>query len=81
MTKLEFAQFYEIFEKVVKQDVGGVYCINASAEIVDYCGGCTLVLRPDCILWGAEVLMLHALCEKFCHSLEIDLQRGRIKIW
>lgn len=81
MTKLEFSQFYEIFVQVVKQDVGGVYCLNASAELVDYCGGCALVLRPECIMWGAEVSMIHALSEKFCHSFEIDLQRGRFIIW
>ena len=81
MSKNEFVEFYEIFIKVVKQEVNGEYCMNASAGLVDYCGGCTLVLRPDMILWGAEVSMIHALCEKFCHTLEINMQQGSLTIW
>lgn len=81
MTKNEFIEFYDIFVKVVKQEVSGQYCMNACAELVDFCGGYSLVLRPDMLLWGAEVSMIHALCEKFCHTFEIDMQRGALKIW
>lgn len=81
MTKNEFIEFYEIFIKVVKQEVSGEYCMNASAEFVDYCGGYTLVLCPECIMWGAEISMIHALCEKFCHTLEINMLRGSLAIW
>lgn len=81
MTKKEFIEFYDLFTKVVKQEVNGEYCLNASAGLVDYCGGYTLVLRPECILWGSELAMIQALCDRFAHSLEISMQRGSLTIW
>lgn len=81
MTKNDFIEFYDIFIKVVRQEVCGEYCMNASAGFVNYCGGYTLELRPDMLMWGADISMLHALCEKFCHSLEIDMRQGSLTIW
>ena len=81
MTKNDFIEFYDIFIKVVRQEVSGEYCMNASAGFVSYCGGYTLELHPDMLMWGAEISMINALCEKFCHTLEIDLLRGVLTIW
>lgn len=81
MTKNEFIEFYDVFTRLVKQEVNGQYCMNACADLVDYCGGYSLVLRPDMLLWGQEVSLINALCEKFCHTLEINMERGKLTIW
>lgn len=80
MTKNDFIEFYDIFIKVVKQEVGGEYCMNASAGLVDYCGGYTLELRPDCLMWGSEIAMINSLCDRFGVAFEIHLNRGLLII-
>ena len=80
MTKEVFIKFYDIFTQVVKQDVCGEYCMNASAGIIDRCGGYTLELRPHCLMWGSEISMIHSLCQYFCLSFEIHLHRGLLII-
>lgn len=81
MTKDVFSEFYDMFTKLVKQEVAGAYVMNASAGFVNYCGGYELVLRPSCIMWGPEIALLSALCEKYCLSCVINLQLGSINVY
>ncbi len=80
MTKEVFIKFYDIFTQVVKQEVCGEYCMNASAGIIDHCGGYTLELHPDCLMWGSEMSMIHSLCQYFCLSFEVHLYEGMLTI-
>lgn len=80
MTKNEFIKFYDIFTQVVKQEVNEEYCMNASAGLIDGCGGYTLELRPDCLMWGDEFAMINSLCDCFCVAFEIHLNRGLLII-
>ena len=80
MTKEVFIKFYDIFTQVVKQEVCEEYCMNASAGIIDHCGGYTLELRPQCLMWGSEMSMIHSLCEHFYLSFEVHIYKGLLII-
>ncbi len=81
MTKEAFIQFYDLFTQLVKQDLGGEYVMNASARLVNYCGGYTLELHPHCMMWGDEIVLIQSLCHRFNHNLEVHLQAGLLLIW
>lgn len=78
MTKEVFQKFYNMFTKLVKQEVNNEYVMNASAHIIDYCGGYELVIRPDCLMWGDEFVMIQALCNRFALSFEIRIYCGEL---
>lgn len=81
MTKEVFCEFYPIFQYCVKQEVNGQYVMNASTRLVNFCGGYVLELHPSCLMWGKEIALMEALCDKFCLSMEITLYDGRISIY
>lgn len=78
MTKDLFIQFYDLFTSLVKQEVNDEYCMNASCMMVDYCGGYCLEIRPDCLLWGAELSLMYALADRFCLQMRVSLYDGVI---
>lgn len=80
MTKKEFQKFYLLFTKLVKQEVNNEYAMNASAHLIDYCGGYELELHPNCLMWGAEFVMIQALCDKFALAFEVHLRSGALII-
>ena len=80
MTKNEFQKFYLLFTKLVKQDVNGEYCMNASAHLVDYCGGYELELHPNCLMWGREFALIESLCNRFAISFEVRMSKGALII-
>lgn len=80
MTKEVFQKFYNLFTALVKQEVNGQYCLNASAHLIDHCGGYELELHPDCLMWGAEFSLINALCDKFGLAFEVRLYDGRLTI-
>lgn len=81
MTKEMFCKFYRLFTSLVKQEVNDEYVMNASAHLVDYCGGYVLELHPSCLMWGKEFVLLEALCDRFALSMEITLYNGKISIY
>ena len=81
MTKQEFQKFYLLFTKLVKQEVNDEYCMNASAHLVDYCGGYELELHPDCLMWGREFVLIESLCNLFALSFEVRMSKGVLIIW
>lgn len=81
MTREAFIKFYDLFTQVIKQEIGGEYCMNASAKFVNYCGGYALELHPHCMMWGNEIALLSELSYRFNHSLEVHLQAGLLLIW
>lgn len=80
MTKKEFIEFYDIFEKVIKQGVSGIYCMNASASLINHCGGYALELHPQCLMWGEEFSFITALADRMACSFEINMKEGRLTI-
>lgn len=80
MTKNQFQKFYLLFTKLVKQDVSGEYCMNASAHLIDHCGGYELELHPDCLMWGPEFCLIESLCYRFRLSFEIRMYNGSLII-
>ena len=76
-----FSKFYRLFTSLVKQEVSGHYVMNASARLVDYCGGCVLELHPSCLMWGKEFALLEAICDRFGLSMEVTLYDGKISIY
>lgn len=80
MTKNEFQKFYLLFTKLVKQEVNREYCMNASAHLVDHCGGYELELRPTCIIWGEELALIQALASRYCHAFVCDFKEGLLTI-
>lgn len=80
MTKKEFSEFYAIFIKYVKQEVGGEYCMNASAHLIDHCGGYELELNPQCLMWGEEIAFITAIADRMALSFEIHFPEGRLTI-
>ena len=80
MTKEQFIKFYDIFTQVVKQEVNGSYCMNASAGFIDYSAGYTLELHPRCLMWGEEMAMIHSLSQYFCLTFEVYLHKGMLII-
>lgn len=80
MTKKEFQKFYLLFTKLVKQEVCDEYCMNASAHLVDHCGGYELELRPDRLMWGEELVLLQALANSYCHTFVCDFRKGLLTI-
>lgn len=80
MTKKEFQKFYLLFTELVKQEVNDEYVMNASAHLVDYCGGCELELHPTCLMWGDEMTLINSLCRRFAFSFEIRLYEGTLII-
>lgn len=80
MTKKEFQKFYLLFTKLVKQEVCNEYCMNASAHLVDHCGGYELELHPDCLMWGSELALIESLAARFCHTFVCDFRKGQLII-
>ena len=80
MTKEKFCEFYPLFQYCIKQIVNGVYVMNASAHLIDYCGGYELELHPECLMWSSEFVMIHALCDKYALSCEVRFYEGSIII-
>lgn len=80
MTKAEFQKFYLLFTKLVKQEVNNEYVMNASAHLVDYCGGYELELHPNCLMWGDEMALINSLCRRFALAFEIHLYDGALII-
>ena len=80
MTKEIFIQFYDLFTSLVKQEVNDEYCMNASCMMVDYCGGYSLELRPDRLMWGSELSLMYALAERFCLQMCVRFYDGVIEI-
>lgn len=80
MTKNEFILFYDRFKEMIKQDVNGEYCMNASAHFIDHCGGYELELHPQCLMWGEEFAFITALADRMALSFEIHFPEGRLAI-
>lgn len=80
MTKIDFLLFYDRFTEMIKQDVNGDYCMNASAHIIDHCGGYELELHPQCLMWGEEFAFITALADRLGLSFEIHFPEGRLII-
>lgn len=80
MTRNEFQKFYLLFTQLVKQEVNGEYCMNASAHLIGHCGGYELELHPDCLMWGSEFVLLQGLCDRFRVSLEVHIYNGALII-
>lgn len=80
MTKEKFVEFYPIFTFCVKQIVNGEYIMNASAHLIDHCGGYELELHPECLMWSSEFVMIHALCDHHALSCEVYMRDGSIII-
>ena len=80
MTKTEFQKFYHLFTVLVKQTVNEEYVMNASAHLIDYCGGYELELHPECLMWGDEMSLINSLCRRFALSFEIHLSEGALII-
>ena len=80
MTKNEFIKVYKLFAMLVKQEVNGEYCMGASCGLIDHCGGYTLEIRPDCLMWGREIAILHCICERYCLSLQVKFDEGLLRI-
>lgn len=81
MTKEMFVRYYDLFTSIIKQEVNETYCWNASCSFIAYCGGYSLELRPDCLLWGSELAFMQSLAERLCLSMEVALYDGLIKIY
>ena len=80
MTKEMFSKFYSLFTSLIKQEVGGEYVMNASAHLIDYCGGYELEVHPACLMWGDEFVLLQALCTRFALACEVHFWSGSIII-
>lgn len=81
MTKEVFCLLYDSFTSLIKQEVNGRYCWNASCAIGDDCTHYELVLHPDCMIWGSELSFLSALCERLVVSIAFFPWNGTIRIW
>lgn len=81
MTKELFSKIYDLFTSLIKQEVNGQYVMNASARLIDHCGGYVLELHPQCLLWGDELVLLVALCSRFAVNCEVRMYDGMILIW
>ena len=80
MTKEVFVKFYKVFAQLIDQRVNDTYCMQASAHLIDHCGGYELELHPKCLLWGRELALINALCDKFALSFECRMYDGRLTI-
>lgn len=80
MTKEIFCRFYSLFTELVKQEVSGEYCMNASCQLIDHCGGYALELHPDCLMWGREMSLIQSLCDCMALSFEVRLWSGSLII-
>lgn len=81
MSKENFIQFYNVFTSLIKQEVSGDYCMNASCLMIDYCGGYCLVLRPNCLLWGSELVLMEALAHRFLVTMNVVIYDGVIEFY
>ena len=81
MSKEMFVQYYDLFTSIIKQEVNDTYCMGASCGLIDYCGGYSLELRPDCLLWGSELAFMYSLAERLTLSMEVMLYDGLIRIY
>lgn len=81
MTKEKFSKVYDLFTTLVKQEVNEQYVMNASCRFIDYCGGYRLDIRPSCLMWGSELALLSALCDRLSISMEVYFDDGRISIY
>lgn len=80
MTKEMFSKIYALFTSLIKQEVCGVYCMNASAHLIGHCGGYELELHPDCLMWGDEFVLLQGVCTRFGLACEVHMYNGTIII-
>lgn len=76
MTKNVFIQFYDVFTSLVKQNVLDRYVMNASAHLIEDCGGYELELHPDCLMFGDEIVLINSLCNRFLLTFEIYVYSG-----
>jgi len=76
MTKNVFIQFYDVFTSLVRQNVLDDYVWNASAHLIDHCGGYELELHPDCLMFGEEIVLINSLCNRFLLAFEIRFYNG-----
>ena len=76
MTKNVFIKFYDVFTSLVRQNVLDEYVMNASAHLIDHCGGYELELHPDCLMFGEEIVLINSLCNRFQLCFEIRVYSG-----
>lgn len=81
MTKEDFCKVYDLFSSLIKQEVSGRYCWNASCALGNDCNQYELVLIPSCMIWGEELSFLSALCERLVVSMAFFPSDGSIRIW
>ena len=81
MTKEKFVQYYDMFASIIKQEVNGNYCMNASCGLSGVCGGYSLELRPSCLMWGSEIVFMQSLAERLSLSMVVFISEGFIQIY
>lgn len=80
MTKEMFSKFYSLFTSLIKQEVCGEFVMNASAHLINHCGGYELELHPNCLMWGDEFVLLQGICTRLGLAFEVHIYNGSLII-
>ncbi len=81
MTKKDFQKLWATISKVATKKVSGELAINSYCELNDHCGGCFLVLKPECLMWANEITFLIGAVQLVPASIEFKFEDGLIRIW
>ena len=81
MTKKDFQKLWASISKVATKKVNGELAINSYCELTDHCGGCFLVLKPECCMWADELVFLVGAVKILPASIQFKFDDGEIRIW
>lgn len=80
MDKVVFQKVWNQVKPVVTKKVCGAWRMQPSCELIQHCGGCQLVLKPDCLMWANELMLLSSVASMLACSIEFHFDDGLIII-
>lgn len=80
MDKVDFQKVWNQVKPVATKKVNGKWQMQASCELISHCGGFQLVLKPDCLMWADELMLLSSVASMFGCSIEFHFNVGLIVI-
>lgn len=81
MTKKDFIKLWASISKVASKKVSGQLAINSYCELIDHCGGYSLVLKPKCLMWDNEITFIIGAVQIVPASIAFHINDGFIRIW
>lgn len=80
MDKVVFQKVWNQVKPVATKKVNGGWQMQPSCELIQHCGGYQLILKPECLMWANEVMLLSSVASMCACSIEFRFDDGLIVI-